>query len=290
MIFYREKLHFGFKFGIKIGLLLNKKNFKQGYGYIGKNEYDKKYSPNLDVNAKIGDAHYEYAPSLDDCKLNLKIITMDRVNKVLEIDISASMVTQNAKGKWIPKDFSKSTYTITGDDYITLEKLLSTKNIYPNEEEKVDKIPEITMKYTPKEYVQRLNKSLQTIGFGKIKFKIDNTSVSNDKSTNITTILSNRSMAISMQSESKTDKILGFNFIFAGADMQNKMDDAMIVTVALVMAIENPTMKDKTKRGSIVKKLFKEDGNLILEKEKVYFETSVSEVTGLNILVMPSKQ
>jgi len=111
----------------EVTLLLQKDNLKKGYTYIGghsKDEYYKKYLPNIRIHAKINNIIYDYTPTIKKCNLNMKIIDINKKEKIAKFSIDATLTTKDKDYNLQFKKLTNVIYTIAGKDFLALEKLL----------------------------------------------------------------------------------------------------------------------------------------------------------------------
>lgn len=111
----------------EVTLLLKKDNFKKGYSYTGshdKDEYYKKYLPNIRIHAKINNIIYDYTPTIKKCNLKMEIIDINEKEKIAKFSIDATLATKDKNGSLQFKKLSNVIYTIAGKDFIELETLL----------------------------------------------------------------------------------------------------------------------------------------------------------------------
>lgn len=253
-----------------IDLTITKDIIKKGYTYNSSEHLGNKYP--IDITAYYN-ARYNFYSKQNTLKFTIKDYNKETKQAIFIIDTVLNDI-DNKSNTMVLKDFE---FTLKDKNFDLLSK-------YFKEVEQ----PKITKKLftiTPKEYLNKINTSLQTLE-SPLRFKVDKIE------DNLLSASIGKYIAISMLYDKETNKIENFTFIAGGkpnADQQYIID-IMMCTASLVMGIENPYMNVADKRGKIVNSLFNLDGvERTLIKKDIKFTGIFVKNMGFMITGVPTK-
>jgi len=254
-----------------IDLTITKDIIKKGYVYNSSEHTGNKYP--IDISAYYNNGSYNFYSSKNTLKLTIKEYNQDTKEAIIIIYTTLNNVDNNSD-TIVLKDFK---FTLKDKNFDLLTK-------YYKEVEKPKVIKKL-FKITPKEYINKINTSFQTLE-SPLKFKVDKIE------NNSLTVSIDKYIAISIGYDKDTNKIENFVFIAGGkpnATHQYGIDIAMC-TASLVMGIEDPYMSIADKRGKIVNSLLNLDGvERTLIKKDIKFTGTFIKNIGFVITGVPLK-